>query len=94
VAAAITVFFLFLLIGRFALRGKGVVSGKLATILAIFVGLWVLMAVSDLSEGDHIVAWLAGGVAALFHGIADFPGFDHPLISQVQSANYSRCVPS
>ena len=73
-AAAITVFFLFVLISRFALRGKGVVSGKLATIFAILFGLWILMAVYNLSESDLIVAWLAGGVATLFHGITQFLG--------------------
>lgn len=71
-AAVLVVFFLFVLIYRFALRGKGVVSGKLATIFAILFGLWVLMAVYNLSLGDRIVAFLAGGVATLFHGIGAF----------------------
>ena len=67
--AAIAVFFVFVLIYRFALHGKGLVSGKLAAILAILVGLWILMAIYSLPESDHIVAWLAGGVATLFEGI-------------------------
>jgi hypothetical protein len=72
--AALVVFFLFVLIGRFALRGKGIVSGKLATILGIFVGLWILMAIYNLPESDRIVAWLAGGVATLFGGIFHWLG--------------------
>ena len=71
-AAVLVVFFLFVLIYRFALRGKGVVSGKLATILAILFGLWILMAVYNLALGDSIVAFLASGVATLFHGIGAF----------------------
>jgi membrane protein CcdC involved in cytochrome C biogenesis len=71
-AAALVVVFLFILIYRFALRGKGVVSGKLASILAVLFGLWVLLAVSNLALGDSIVAFLAGGVATLFHGIGAF----------------------
>ena len=45
-------FFLILLIGRFALRGKGVVSGKLASILVMFIVAWALIAVSNLSLAD------------------------------------------
>jgi hypothetical protein len=72
VAAAIIVFFLILLIGRFALRGKGVVSGKLASILVMFIVAWALIAVSNLSLADQIAGWLGGGVATLVHGVSGF----------------------
>ena len=71
-AAALFVFFLVLLIGRFALRGKGVVSGKLASILVMVIGVWILIAVTNLSLADHVAAWLGGGVATLVHGVAGF----------------------
>jgi hypothetical protein len=74
VAAALVVFFLLWFIAKFALGGKGVVSGKLAAILAILLGLWIVMAVDNLGETDSGVGWLAGGVVTLVHGFATLFG--------------------
>jgi hypothetical protein len=74
VVAAIVVFLLALLIGRFTLRGKGAPSARLASILVIFIGVWVVIAMRSVSLAGQVAGWLGGGVSELVAGVATFIG--------------------
>ncbi|GEM_PF-6264061 len=72
VAAAVLVFLLAILIGRFSGGGKGSPSARLAAILAVIILIWLLVAVRSPAVGARVAGYGAGGVSEAVTGVVNF----------------------
>ena len=73
--AAVVVILSAVFIARFALGGKGTISGKMAAILAVLITLWVIIATQSTSTATSVAHYGAGGVTTALTGVTSF--LDH-----------------
>jgi hypothetical protein len=71
-AAAVLFVLIAVFTARFVLGGRGVLIGRLAGILAIYILVWMFIGVASPATASALAAFFAGGVSAAVTGVVHF----------------------
>jgi hypothetical protein len=72
VAAAVGVVIVFVLLARFALKGKGNPAARLASLLAVLINLWLFIAVTNPPAAGDVASAAASGTSTAITGLGHF----------------------
>jgi len=73
-AAAVLFVLLAVFTARFVLGGRGVLIGRLAGILAIYILVWMFIGISSPATASALAGFFAGGVSQAVTGVVHFLG--------------------
>lgn len=71
-AAAVGVVIVFFALARFTLKGKGNPAARLASLLAVLIALWLLVAVTNPAAAGDVATAAASGTSAAVTGLGHF----------------------
>jgi len=73
-AAAVLFVLMAVFTARFVLGGRGVLIGRLAGILAIYILVWMFIGISSPATASALAGFFAGGVSQAVTGVVHFLG--------------------
>jgi hypothetical protein len=72
--AAVLFVLLVIFTARFTLGGRGVLIGRFAAILSVYILIWLAIAINSPSEAGGVASFGASGVAEAVSGLVHFLG--------------------